>query len=362
MRGENMGVYPVSNLKEIRKNKYPSMTDFVEKTDVSRKTMERAESGHKRISENIMKIIAQTLGVKFEEIIDEERSYPKEELRDNENTTKTLKELGIIKYNHIQNRKKKVKVRYMGTSAAVYREDKEVLNTWFFTTDMKSPLYECEINMCLPILESEFNKIVDKLFKSKKYRNAIDLGQFDESKVDKNTVDVLKNKKILSLRCGDEVEICIVDDKHMEIVDFYPKAKIEYINKTYRLIENLAYKIDTTKILSLKDSLIAIGYESIHKIIRSSLLSNDNNIRAYVSENIDDFKQLATYFGEISKVFVDYFNEEINEKEATKKINEVYKKIIPLNYLLIKLDEIYGCIYVKDLHKYAEFMFNNKLI
>lgn len=29
MRGENMGVYPVSNLKEIRKNKYPSMTDFV---------------------------------------------------------------------------------------------------------------------------------------------------------------------------------------------------------------------------------------------------------------------------------------------------------------------------------------------
>ena len=171
-----MGVYPVSNLKEIRKNKYPSMTDFLEKTDVSRKTMERAESGHKRISENIMKIIAQTLGVKFEEIIDEERSYPKEELRDNENTTKTLKELGIIKYNHIQNRKKKVKVRYMGTSAAVYREDKEVLNTWFFTTDMKSPLYECEINMCLPILESEFNKIIDKLFKSKKYRNAIDLG------------------------------------------------------------------------------------------------------------------------------------------------------------------------------------------
>ena len=45
MRGENMGVYPVSNLKEIRKNKYPSMTDFLEKTDVSRKTMERAESG-----------------------------------------------------------------------------------------------------------------------------------------------------------------------------------------------------------------------------------------------------------------------------------------------------------------------------
>ena len=31
MRGENMGVYPVSNLKEIRKNKYPSMTDFWKK-------------------------------------------------------------------------------------------------------------------------------------------------------------------------------------------------------------------------------------------------------------------------------------------------------------------------------------------
>ena len=91
MRGENMGVYPVSNLKEIRKNKYPSMTDFVEKTDVSRKTMERAESGHKRISKTNMEIIAQTLGVEFEEIIDEERSYPKEELRDNENTTKTRK-------------------------------------------------------------------------------------------------------------------------------------------------------------------------------------------------------------------------------------------------------------------------------
>ena len=62
----------------------------------------------------------------------------------------------------------------------------------------------------------------------------------------------------------------------------------------------------------------------------------------------------------IIKEFID--NEEINEKEVTKKINEVYKKIIPLNYLLIKLDEIYGFIFVKDLHKYAEFMFNNKLI
>lgn len=360
MRGENMGVYPVSNLKEIRKNKYPSMTDFVEKTDVSRKTMERAESGHKRISKTNMEIIAQTLGVEFEEIIDEERSYPKEELRDNENTTKTLKELGIIKYNHIQNRKKKVKVRYMGTSAAVYREDKEVLNTWFFTTDMKSPLYECEINMCLPILESEFNRIVDKLFKSKKYRNAIDLGQFDESKVDKNTVDVLKNKKILSLRCGDEVEICIVDDKHMEIVDFYPKAKIEYIDKTYRLIENLAYKIDTTSTLSLRDSIIAMGYESIHKITRTSLCSNDEKIRSYVSENIADFEKLTNYFGEISRVFVNYFNEEISEEEAKKTINDIYKNIIPLNYLLTELDKIYGLIYVKDLYKYAKHIFDNK--
>ena len=58
---------------------------------------------------------------------------------------------------------------------------------------------------------------------------------------------------------------------HIEIVDFYPKAKIEYIDKTYRLIENLAYKIDTTSTLSLRDSIIAMGYESIHKITRSSL-------------------------------------------------------------------------------------------
>ena len=61
-------------------------------------------------------------------------------------------------------------------------------------------------------------------------------------------------------------------------------------------------------------------------------------------------------------LFQIHTKQEINEKEATKKINEVYKKIIPLNYLLIKLDEIYGFIFVKDLHKYAEFMFNNKLI
>ena len=146
--------------------------------------------------------------------------------------------------------------------------------------------------------------------------NAFDLGGFDESKINKNIVDVLKNQKILSLRLGDEVEICIVVDKLMEIVDFYPKAKIEYIDKTYRLIENLAYKIDTTSTLSLRDSIIAMGYESIHKITRSSLLSNDEKIRSYVSENIADFTKLTNYFGEISKVFVNYFNEEISEEEA----------------------------------------------
>ena len=225
---------------------------------------------------------------------------------------------------------------------------------------MESPLYECKINMCLPVLESEFHKIVDKLFYSKKYRNAFDLGGFDESKINKNIVDGLKNQKILSLRLGDEVEICITDDKHIEIVDFYPKAKLEPIENTYRLIENLAYKIDTTSTISLRDSIIAMGYESIHKITRTSLCSNDEKIRSYVSENIADLEKLTNYFGEISRVFVNYFNEEISEEEAKKTINDIYKNIIPLNYLLIELDKIYGLIYVKDLYKYAKHIFDNK--
>ena len=162
------------------------------------------------------------------------------------------------------------------------------------------------------------------------------------------------------MRLGDEVEICITDDKHIEIVDFYPKAKIEYIDKTYRLIENLAYKIDTTSTLSLRDSIIAMGYESIHKITRTSLCSNDEKIRSYVSENIADFEKLTNYFGEISRVFVNYFNEEISEEEAKKTINDIYKNIIPLNYLLTELDKIYGLIYVKDLYKYAKHIFDNK--
>ena len=356
-----MGAYPVLNLKQIRKNKYKRMNDFITKTGLSRKTIERAESGQYKISDNSIKEIADALGVEVDEVIDKDRSYPKEEeIIYNEYTTKTLSKLGIKPYSHIINRKKKEKVRYIGASAAFKREDGKVVNILFFTKNMESPLYECKINMCLPVLESEFHKIVDKLFYSKKYRNAFDLGGFDESKINKNIVDVLKNQKILSLRLGDEVEICITDDKHIEIVDFYPKAKLEPIENTYRLIENLAYKIDTTSTISLRDSIIAMGYESIHKITRSSLCSNDEKIRSYVSENIADFTKLTNYFGEISKVFVNYFNEEISEEEAKKTINDIYKNIIPLNYLLIELDKIYGLIYVKDLYKYAKHIFDNK--
>ena len=96
------------------------------------------------------------------------------------------------------------------------------------------------------------------------------------------------------------------------------------------------------------------------KIQIFSLLSNDEKIRSYVSENIADFEKLTNYFGEISRVFVKYFNEEISEEEAKKTINDIYKNIIPLNYLLIELDKIYGLIYVKDLYKYAKHIFDNK--
>ena len=356
-----MGAYPVANLKQIRKNKYKRMNDFITKTGLSRKTIERAESGQYKISDNSIREIADALGVGVNEIIDKERSYPEEEeIIDNEYTTKTLSKLGIKPYSHIINRKKKEKVRYIGASAAFKREDGKVVNILFFTKNMESPLYECKINMCLPVLESEFKEKVDKLFNSKKYRDAIDLGGLDESRVSKNDMYLLKNQKILSLRFGDEVEISIVDNNHIEIVDFYPKAKIEYIDKTYRLIENLAYKIDTTSTLSLRDSIIAMGYESIHKITRSSLCSNDEKIRSYVSENIADFEKLTNYFGEISRVFVNYFNEEISEEEAKKTINDIYKNITPLNYILIELNKIYGLIYVEDLYKCGEYMFNNK--
>ena len=163
-----MGVYPVANLRQIREKKYKKMTDFIPKTKLSRSTIGRAESGQIRVSNNTIKEIADALGVEVDEIIDKDRSYPKEEeIMDNENTTKTLSKLGIKKYNYISNRKKREKVRYIGASAPVYTEDGDVLNTLFFTNDMESPLYECEINICLPILESEFHKLVDKLFNSK---------------------------------------------------------------------------------------------------------------------------------------------------------------------------------------------------
>ena len=57
---------------------------------------------------------------------------------------------------------------------------------------------------------------------------------------------------------------------------------------------------------------------------------------------------------------MNYFNEEISEEEAKKTINDIYKNIIPLNYLLTELDKIYGFIYVKDLYKYAKHIFDNK--
>ena len=67
-----MGAYPVLNLKQIRKNKYKRMNDFITKTGLSRKTIERAESGQYKISDNSIREIADALGVEVDEIIDKD--------------------------------------------------------------------------------------------------------------------------------------------------------------------------------------------------------------------------------------------------------------------------------------------------
>ena len=349
---KKISVYPISNLKKIRMEKYPDIRAFAKKIDYSTRTIERAESGKNKVRLSTLSQIAIALGIDKDDIMDKERSFPKKDI-DSLSTTKENKytpyfKLGMKNYTNINNREKLIKVKYMGRTGHIYLEDGDKLNTLFFTTDINKPLDECKIDISMTMKESNFLKVVDKLYDE--YKNKpLQLNGVDESLLTNEDFESL-NKKIISLRLGEEVTMRTIENDYMEIVDFYPKASPMHQDEIYNLVQSLLCKLVYSKKISLTDSLIPMGFEMIDKIIRCSLTAS-HQISTYIKENFVGFLFLRELFIILTYILIDYINDEVSEEKAQKQINEIHNKILSKINLLKKLDGLYGL-------ERATFMYN----
>ena len=335
-----MGIYPVSNLKEIRKEKYRKTKEFAEKTGLCRRTIERAERGDSLTPYSIA-MIAFALEVDKEEIIDKDKSFSHYKI-DNlvlnkENNQTPCFKLGMKNYNNLNGIRKKVKVRYMGKSGTLYLEG-DKLNTLFFTTDMNKNLDDCRINISMQMKESNFIKLVDKMYE--KYKNKpLDTKDINLSLLNEKNIELL-NGKAVSLRLGEEVIMRIIEEEYMEIIDFYPKAKLTCTDEIYDLIQSLLCKLDKDKTISLTDPIIPMGFEIIDKIIRCSLMGSEN-ICKFINDSLEDFLLLRELFIVMTYILINYIENEISEVEAQNLIHETYSKIILNINILVKLYELY---------------------
>lgn len=349
-----MGVYAVKNLKQIRQSKCPDINEFAEKAKCSKRTIERAENLKDKVSLYTIGRIATVLGIDKNDIIDKERSFPKEKLDSlaiiEEDKNKSYFKLGMKKYKSINEVEKIIKVRYMGRTGPIYLEN-DKLNTLFFTTDLENPIYDCNIDISMTMKESNFLKVVNKLYLQYEDK-PLDLNGLDESYFDKEVIDML-NRKIISLRMGEEVTMRTVGEDFMEIVDFYPKGRLTHQDEIYNLVQTLLYELEKMETISLENSLIPMGFEIMDKIIRCSLTASEKIVQ-YVENNIVDLLYMREMFIILTYILTSYIDGEVSESEAQEQINSTYENIRSQKKLLEKLDELYGFEKVERMYRYME--------
>lgn len=350
--------YIVSNFKEIREKKYPDIDVFAEKIDYSKRTVERAQSGVGRLDLKVIRKMAQVLGINEDDIIDIKRTQLDSKnnslFKIEENDDTSYSKLGMKNFSYTKGKKEKRNVRYMGRTGPIDLEDGDKINKLFFTTDMEKPINECCVDITTSIKESDFFNLVDKLYK--KYKDKpLELNGLDESLLPEDVIESL-NKKIISLRLGDCVQVRVTDGGQMEIVDFYPKGKLTPADEIYYLIQSLLDELMYKDSIMLSNYIMPIGFEIMDKIIRCSLRVS-GQIEEYIIGNFGEIIKLREDFNMLSLILLGVLEEEISQEKAQENINSVHEKIISKIYLLEKLDEMYGFERLTRMYNMAQARF-----
>lgn len=379
-----MGVYPIKNLKKIRKTKFKRTKDIARKCNFTERTIQRAENGRERVSLFTIRKIAMALDLDVEEIIDMERSFPNKKSNNlsisNKNNSLSCSKFEMqnnslscsefemennslsrskfeIKNNSLSrcefetknrsNIDKKIKAKYMGKADSICLDDGDKLDTLFFTTDIDKPLERCKINLSITMKESDFLNLVNKLYN--KYKNeSLQLDCADQSMIYEDVIESLSRKHI-SLDFEEEVIIRIIEGRYMEIVDFCPKVRFNNSDRICNLIKSLLYKLSHRKRLELTDSIIPIGLEAMDKIINYSA-KGDRQTAICVKQNMMDFVYLRECFANLNYMLVNYINNKISKKEIKNEINNIHNQIISKIELLASLHELYEIEKLMDLY------------
>ena len=230
-----------------------------------------------------------------------------------------------------------VKTRFMGRSAYIPSEDEDKINIYLFTKDLSSKLIDCKVDYHIFIRESELKEKIDFMFE--KYKD------------EKPEIEEL-NIKINSFRHEDIITLRVADNKIVDIIDFYPKAKnldIETVkNDIGILVDSIDLRIK--KKLDLDAVIVCSGLEVLERVFRfrdgmskrynKNALVIDLDIFEFMFIYKEDMNILHNLIIDLSSIYVNYMNNKISKSKAKKEINEVMDKIVHYKNILLSLEKV----------------------
>ena len=230
-----------------------------------------------------------------------------------------------------------VKTRFMGRSTYIPSEDEDKINIYLFTKDLNSKLIDCKVDYHIFIRESELKEKIDFMFE--KYKD------------EKPEIEEL-NIKINSFRHEDIITLRVADNKIVDIIDFYPKAKnldIETVkNDIGILVDSIDLRIK--KKLDLDAIIVCSGLEVLERIFRfrdgmakrynGNALVIDLDIFEFMFIYKEDIETLHNLINYLSTIYVKYINNKISKSKAKKEINEVMDKIVHYKNILLSLEKV----------------------
>lgn len=326
-----MIVRMTSEIRKRRKQLKLTQKALAIKAKIGERTVQRAEKGE-RIDLYNAEAISRVLGLKceavtvcdltekeLENIINRDR-LESQSIMAQEKASR----LGVMNLSNVKI-KDTVTVRYLGRSGAIPLKDGDKLNKYFFTKDLSSDLDECKIDLSLFLRESELLRLIDRIYEQYD-ENYCYLSSEEYEKLDDNIKKML-HTKIIAFMLGQEIQVSIINNDYIEIIDFYPKARLESIqtlDQLNRLLEDCLH----IKEVSLNHSIIGMGAELVDKIIRSSLkLDIEHPIYDFVKYNKSKYEKLRSLYMELSYIYICYLNSDLDHKDAKKRINSVVEQI-----------------------------------
>lgn len=234
-----------------------------------------------------------------------------------------------------------IKTRYMGRSGYISLEDGDKLNLYSFTENMDSNLVDCKVDYTIFLRESEVKEKIDYVYE--KYKDKpleIDCEYILNLS---NEAIKLLNTKINSFRHGDEITLNIENNEIVDIIDFYPKAKLLDAKKIKKDINILIESIDRRikRKLELDDIIVYSGLEVIERILRfieAKIMQVNVDILLFINIYLHEIMELHNLILILSVTHIGYMNNRLSKTRAKKDINETLDKIVFYKHILLKLD------------------------